>query len=86
MILPKILITCTCYALSAIQVKLNEVSVVEDITIYSDNVNQIKNACTCANPMTKNHESLYHGQNKYLENAQGKRSVESAEVVEFSSV
>lgn len=34
----------------------------------------------------KNHESLYHRENKYLEHPQGKRSIDSAEVVEFSSV
>ena len=41
-VLPKILITCTWYTLSATQVKLNKIAVAEDITIYSDNVNEIK--------------------------------------------
>lgn len=40
----------------------------------------------CKSYDIKTHESLYHRQNKYLENAQGKGSVESAEAVEFSSV
>lgn len=72
-------------------VKLNEISIMEDLTIYSDSVNKIKKKkkrCMhlCRYWDRKNHESLYHRENKYLEHPQGKRSIDSAEVVEFSSV
>ena len=34
----------------------------------------------------KSHESLCYRQNKYLENSQGKRSVESTEVVKLNQI
>lgn len=87
-LLPKILITYIWHVLSATQGKLNETSIVEDITIDSDNVNKIKNICMhlCKYCNIKSHESLCYRQNKYLENSQGKRSVESAEVVKLNQI